>query len=922
MIYTYLISIFIFWSNFCVASLAKTMNVEAIELVSDLPFDKGELENLIGFYAPCKITIEQIGRAKASLLEKGCFKRVQTRVKSNNFSKRSGVVVTFIFEANWCLSELKIVGGGEIFRYDDLYLIKKGEPFHLAAHEESIELITEALSRAGYFLGTVNDKFEFDVVEKKVFVELEINFNKSFIVKNSRVRFYGFMDKNHEKIRKSVNSNCKRWLCDKRFDQVNVELCSKEIRELLKEFGLHDTRVSFSKKVDYKNCLVDLFCDVSSVSGGISVLHGSKMFLDQICDGPTKGKISPIILREVLSEDSRKKGFVNKKINKLNGESLASFGAFPLVIEDLKISGVDEEHLLFLRSCLQKRLLSKKISSDEINKAISFVARKFVTNGYWDFCLSNINASKINDKGCILNLAFNLGKKRVVDSVILPKNIEIVPNLGRALKTKTLGKDVAFDPFWIEEQKKLIESCLRYDGFWDSKTDISSIQRDDGKGQILVSIVCKVIKGNKAVFGPVVLQGNAKIPFEKIKSRLQFEENDWWDKAKLEQSRKQLDQLGIFKEVKFTTSRANSSNSSRIPVCLTLVDDDPFELKLHAGFVFSSSGSIPGSEFGRASFESGCSLIAKNRLGCADTATLGFDLRAERQSVDFLYQLPNAFGLPLTVELKGGSGRRLSFSPVYQNDRYWANNSGIYAGVWKDWLNGCKFETYLGIEFFGENAKKEILEHQRSYFICEPIVSIENISGEWSNRSGYALSCALKTMLPISKNGPIAYALMFRMGLFTPLRKGIVAVLRSDLCDVFSPGVESLSGMNSCKSNVGLAGSSVGSMFPPLEDRILHREKDYEFWEVSKMAAKSFVSLHAELRAKIFNKLSGVIFDRVLAQNEMGWLQINDYSNISGVGARYATPIGMICADAAVRWREFRSGGNPWIWRVGLGKTF
>jgi len=112
------------------------------------------------------------------------------------------------------------------------------------------------------------------------------------------------------------------------------------------------------------------------------------------------------------------------------------------------------------------------------------------------------------------------------------------------------------------------------------------------------------------------------VPFKEVLREVKFKEGDDWSRKKIELTRKKLKRLDVFKTVQIQPYQM-SKNVGEKPIILSLVDDDPIELRLRAGYFITSKNIIQLKN--QSTPKIGSSLIFKNPLNKADRLSFDFD---------------------------------------------------------------------------------------------------------------------------------------------------------------------------------------------------------------------------------------------------------------------------------------------------------
>ena len=298
--------------------------------------------------------------------------------------------------------------------------------------------------------------------------------------------------------------------------------------------------------------------------------------------------------------------------------------------------------------------------------------------------------------------------------------------------------------FFLDHFKKL--------GFWYAEIEPELIEVDSGKANIQGSKVFvrwKIDPGQKVKFGKVLLRGNTKLPFKEVLKKVKFKEGDDWSRKKIELTRNKLKRLDVFKSIQIQPYQM-SKNVSEKPIILSLVDDDPLELRLRVGCFVTSKNIIQLKH--QLTPKIGSSLILKNPLNKADRLSLDFDWTEFERKFDTQYQLPSFFGNPAMTKFKVYFNKYIQpvrigkTDPAYTsllngfliglNDEYkecyhWGINVG------NEWMTTKNIHGYLKLS-------ADLVDVSAPYFFVEPSLVIDKLDDRLAPKKGSDEFCLIK----------------------------------------------------------------------------------------------------------------------------------------------------------------------------------
>lgn len=458
----------------------------------------------------------------------------------------------------------------------------------------------------------------------------------------------------------------------------------------------------------------------------------------------------------------------------------------------------------------------------------------------------------------------------------------------------------------LTEQRLTILEQYQKEGYWyvDAQPDFhhSSSQ-----------VQWNIDPGEKVRFGKVILRGKTRLPFKSILKEIQFKEGEIWDKKKLDYSRQKLKELSIFKYISMHPSRISHKESIK-PIILTVLDDNPFELKLRGGYFLTSKNFLLKEE---STYKIGATVSVKNPLNIADKLSLITDFTKFERNVALDYQIPHLFYPSINFKFKGYDHKYIQ--PLHEGETkvaYEAKQTGVLT---------CFNKEFQPYSFWGVNVGNELIRITRvrgdiklspsminkpiPYFFIEPNIIVDNLDDKIQTKRGSFLFSSIKVMVPELHRSSICKT-MLDESLFFPLyegRKGfLVLALRGRIGYIFREKFEEimpterfyLGGPNSVR---GYTKDDV----PPDE------------------GGSSMVNGNVELRFPIYNALGGVTFFDIGALSQSGFSGFrNRWYPTSGFGLRYHTPIGALRFDIGWKWKKDCPDECSFAWYLTLGQCF
>jgi outer membrane protein insertion porin family/translocation and assembly module TamA len=173
--------------------------------------------------------------------------------------------------------------------------------------------------------------------------------------------------------------------------------------------------------------------------------------------------------------------------------------------------------------------------------------------------------------------------------------IEGSPSLVNKITLSTIGQEKAF----LAKLKSLVTlergKCFKYELYEASKKSLQVYLNENGYGSAVVSgkaivnkqartvdVVYNINEGALQHFGKVTVNGNVRVKMKDIIAELTFKSGEIYSSTKLDQSRVNIFNLGLFRLVSVTP--AVSSGSAVVPINIEVAEGDKRQLRLGLGY--------------------------------------------------------------------------------------------------------------------------------------------------------------------------------------------------------------------------------------------------------------------------------------------------------------------------------------------------
>lgn len=387
-------------------------------------------------------------------------------------------------------------------------------------------------------------------------------------------------------------------------------------------------------------------------------------------------------------------------------------------------------------------------------------------------------------------------------------------------------------------------------------------------------------------------------------------------------------ELDVFKQMRMSPLVWEGSNKRDLIVFLQ--DDDPFEVRLRAGFQqVSKNFALKKS----STYKVGASFLWRNPLHQADILRCDADMtRFERRS-NLLYRFPCYLSFPFISTLKGYSNHYIqpltstSDKPLYKVSQEGLSfNLSSQMGMTTFGITtGCEWiETKdLSIEYAKAlNFKTDLIDTKIPYLIFEPTFFIDLLDNKVNPAKGLFFSASLKGMFPL-KASSYSVKLLIEKGFFFPLMKNrsIICGARVRFGHIFKESFSKI--MPPERFYLGGANSLRGYLpdsCPPLGTIT---DQNGKLFRVAQ-GGKSMVNMNLELRVPLSKQLGFVLFQDlgVLVEDITSLSEGKDNLASTGFGVRYQTPLGPLRFDIGWKWQKPFPEDTGYAWFLTFGHAF
>jgi outer membrane protein insertion porin family len=571
---------------------------------------------------------------------------------------------------------------------------------------------------------------------------------------------------------------------------------------------------------------------------------------------------------------------------------------------------LEKDFLLERMALREVGWLEKKVTKTEpflyneelVTLDIERLTRIYQSEGFLKAEVS-LQPLKINEKKEIVKLTFKIdeGPPVKIDTLTFEIQQEKVSFdfdslKNRLLRNLELIKDKRFRDEDITTDMQTINDAFRSLGYAYSTTDYS-LSLDIEK--MTTAIHYSIIPGPKSKVGGTTISGNKHVSDEFIRKQLQYEEGDLYNKSLLNETRRNLYRLQLFRVVSVLPDKNRETLKSPIPVTIYIEEAPRLSTRFGAGY---------GTE---DKFRAFLDLNYRGFLSGARRINLYVKHSAlEPYSVNLRWIQPQFIGTKTSISLNPFL-MRIS-EPGYETRSYGINVPLTYR--FNDWLSSK-------ITYYFEDVEQRVEEGD------EEFRDLDDDKFPY-NKSGFLLSTVFDNSYPTFSPGEgFNVSVGFKYNGFLFGGDFNYTRLWADFRTYRDVGNITLA----FRMMAGGISSADTSNFIPVEDRFYSGgSNSIRGWNRSQLGpkrgsgsplgGKSIFESNFEIRYPLFWRLSMVAFFE--AGNIWEQSYSYDLSNLgysAGPGVRVQTPIGPVRFDVGFPlWNEKT---NPQFF-ISVGQAF
>ncbi|MBM3887357.1 hypothetical protein FJ364_05505, partial [Candidatus Dependentiae bacterium] len=540
------------------------------------------------------------------------------------------------------------------------------------------------------------------------------------------------------------------------------------LKTKLQQEGFEQPLITLKNSFDYEHKLINIeFLIEAGIRKRVEFV-GNKILSTDVIKAAVLGQdqpawlFSPDIMCEQIVHEYEQRGFTDTEVRFEKNNDTFTFiiqEGKPIQLEAIEVKNADtlaiEDASYFWKDLIEKDFFDQSI----FNRKLQDFKRLYEKNGYWDFAIIDQQA-RINELTGkqIITVFINKGTQRLLAGLDI-KDYEELTQLPTLKKFQSRRKHqlIPFNQAWLGEQKNALLNHFQQEGYWnaDAHSQLQELSQDEpdltNKAIKRLFVTWVITLGPQITFGKVIICGNSKLPFNRIKNEIKFKEGEVWSKEKIDLTRKKLKRLDIFKRVQIQPHQSNTKRQKSVTI--TLADDDPFELRMRAGAYVPSSSTLFHEE---VTSKIGVSASVRNPTNRADKTTFDINLSNFERKINLEYQQPSLFNLPLLGKIK-------LYSNKFTHPLHIANSSSAYKAHQTGGLIALH-EEYKEHYFIGFNIGNEwiktsnvigdikfdptLLNKFMRYIFIEPNLTIDYLDDKINTTRGTFSFASCKLMLP------------------------------------------------------------------------------------------------------------------------------------------------------------------------------
>jgi len=920
-----------------------SFRVVQVTFSSDIPLSTSEFNHLVSIEPNSFIAKKHVDRACRFLRMKRRFSAIAVDMSDVVGGKK----LHFTLQAHWVLKKLELSGiwFGKP-RYAALYQQQLGDAFDINLHEESIKAFEKYLHDKGFFRCSVTDELVYEKRHKTITAKIKIKKHHRFRLEDVAIEVET-KDGQEPAALASVLSTLREQthsaLVHTYYAKRVVKKYAGKIKKAMQREGFTNVRIQLKRALDPVKPKLALTYRVQLGLRKKITFEGNTVFSHDYLKNEFIERqmpdwlLAPDIIAQHLLYEYYKKGYwhthVKHKSDGLDAYHFVITEGKPIIINRVSIIDAVTKMPERATQLLVEMLKGKQCDQSLLDQSLDRLKAFYVGNGYWDFAIIDKRFVKQKKTGLYaVTIMINKGVQRMWSGFSIEgfKHLEASEFFQKHKRGSRL-EQIPFNFQWLSDQRAFLMRYFQHLGYWyvDVQPSLVPMPADDktGSGRQYFFVEWKVAQGPQVKFGKPVLRGSTTVPFERIEKQLQFKEGQLWNRDAIDRTRKRLKSLDVFQAVQVQPYQL-SKRKEKKPVMITLVDDDPVELRARLGYFVTSKNFLFKQQ---ETIRAGGSFIVKNPTNRADRVAFDADWTRYERKLILDYKQPSPFGLPALGQLKVLANKYIHPVKIAQSDSaYEAYEQGFLFGLNDEYKEHYYWGVILGNEWLRisrvrGNLKFDpyLIDKTLPYLILEPKFEIDSRDNKVNPKKGLFTAASFKMMFP-ENHGEGMAKLNLEQSAFYEFHPSVVLAARVRLGHIFGHKFDRilpverfyLGGPFSVRGYEPDTIPPLGISYRVVDGKVI---KDYTV-----QGGNSLALGNLEVRFPLYGSLGAVLFQDIgiLSQTGLFGLKHRWYPG-SGFGLRYKTPIGAIRFDVGWRWKRRMEGDTKNLsWYLTLGEAF
>ncbi len=913
---------------------------------SDTHFSEQEFLYLIDLHEGEQIAATDLYKALYFLQKKQKFETATFSLRELN----DGYHLHVDLKSFWTLKNVKFHGiliGRDAYRTH--YLIEPGERFDEEKHELSLKKFVDAFKSEGYFKGSVERELERNQKTKEVTVHINLHRGWRFSIRQVGI----FLHEGNPGLEYELTRFLQKRLKGSFYAKETINRETKALKRFLAKKGFLHAAIMLDEKLDKKKGRVDLTFTIELQQKKAFIFTGNRFFsqdtlLDLVLQfGSSTWLLPASMLSEELMHAYHQKGFWQVRIDAREEDEQYVFEIDEgkrAVVAGVELNGVKN---------LNANYLIKKYFSDftgltyfdgkALQRSIDKLIDMYHARGFLEAQVLKKQVISKDGVRYVARITIQEGQQSYLRSSSI-KQFPDLWNYGPFLKLRVRKELVPFTSDVVQEQRQWLMQHFHKQGY--VRVDLKSLMQREGSE---IDVVWEVnLDEQPARFGATVIQGSGLFPFKNVMRELRYKKGQLWHRDALKQSFIKLKELEIFDSVQLYPDRLTHDEPEQT-ILLKLKHDDPFEVRLRAGFALkhvTKRLSIAG-----VTYRAGGSFLIKNPLNAGDQLLVDLDFTRVHRDVALKYRRPWLLGLPIKTLIMG-------YSNTYDYPGFVGSQRSLYRITQQGFLLGLRGKRRyfdagmnLGIEWMKTeildasarqcveriseaiNVALPLVNQYVPYFLAEPVLVIDVLDNKLNPTSGSLSVVSIKAMVPVKKGRISSYfvKLLAEQSFFIPFKR-IVTAVRIRFGHIFHKVFNEV--MPNERFYLGGANSirAYENDFAPPLGCFVDEDGCKQFVA---QGGKSMFNANFEIRFPVYKQVGAVLFQDIgaLSSTAVRAITACDVLAATGFGVRYHTPIGPLRFDLGFKWDRAKQNGvenitrarrifEKFAWFLSFGQAF